>query len=256
MKKLFEKNPLGFSLLWIGLYMSLMYIASLSCGGFVDLPSKTPLQMLVPAACSLVLCTASTIWIFRSGLQTTFGLCGFRGKGKQFLWFSPLILISCINLTNGLRLSASFSISFLMALHFALSGYMEELIFRGFLFRTMERKSLRSALIISAASFGAGHIANLFSSANTFGIVLQVLYATVIGFLFATIVYKGGSLWPCIASHMFINATSVFAAEDGPFKQLVSFLFSDATLALIELCSALFVILIAGGYAVWLWRKD
>ena len=41
--------------------------------------------------------------------------------------------------------------------------------------------------------------------------LLQVCYVIMIGFMYTIIVYKGGSLWPCIASHMFVNGCSVFA---------------------------------------------
>ncbi|MBQ9942607.1 MAG: CPBP family intramembrane metalloprotease, partial [Christensenellaceae bacterium] len=158
-------------------------------------------------------------------------------------------------LKNGLVLGAPAAVSILMAVNMAAAGYVEEVIFRGFLFRAMAKQNLKSAIIVSAITFGAGHIVNLANTADVPGVLLQVCYAIVIGFLYTVIVYKGGSLWPSNLSHKFVNGSSVFAAESGPFTALVSALFGQATPALTELCSAALIILISGGYAIWLWKK-
>ena len=255
MKKLYQKSELTFALMWIGLYVVVMNIALQFCGGFDNLPSKTVPQMLVPVICITVLAVASTMWILRNGLAEKFGLCRFKASVKVFLWFIPLVMMSCTNLKNGAALSAPLWISLLMAMNLAIGGYVEEIIFRGFLFKAMAKDNLRTAIIVSAVTFGAGHIVNLANTADTFGVLLQVCYAIVIGFLYTVIVWKGGSLWPCIASHMFVNGTSVFAPEQGPFYQLIAVLFGNATPQLADVCSALLIILISGGYALYLWKK-
>ena len=256
MTKLYRKSELAFSLMWIGLYVVVMNIALQFCNGFDNLESKTIPQVLVPVICILVLAVVATLWIIRNGLQGKFGLCAFKGTGKLFLWFVPLIVLSCINLKNGLALSASFGVALLMAVNLALGGYVEELIFRGFLFRAMAKDNLRSAIIVSAITFGAGHIVNVFNTADIFGVLLQVGYAIAIGFLYTIIVYKGGSLWPCIASHMFVNFTSVFAREEGLFTRFIAVIFGSASPSLVEACSAVLMILIAGTYTLWLWKKE
>ena len=147
------------------------------------------------------------------------------------------------------------AVSLLMAVNMAAAGYVEEVIFRGFLFRTMAKDNLKSAIIVSAITFGAGHIVNLLNTADIFGVLLQVCYAIVIGFLYTVIVYKGGSLWPCIASHMFVNGSSVFAAEQGPFTSLVAAVFGHTAPNLVQACSAALIILLSGSYAWWLWKK-
>ena len=114
MRKLYEKNELTFSLVWIGLYVVVMNIALQFCGGFDDLASKTASQVLVPVICICVLAVVSTVWILRNGLSEKYGLCRFRGKPKQFLYFLPLIIMSCVNLINGLGLTAPVAVTFLM----------------------------------------------------------------------------------------------------------------------------------------------
>ncbi len=255
MRKLYEKNQVLFALVWIITYVVLMNIALQFCGGFDDLASKTVPQMLVPVVCILFLAVASTFWIVKNGLTQTFGLCRFRGNLKSFLWFLPLIVMSCINLKNGLALQASLPVAILMAMNLAIGGYVEEVIFRGFLFRAMAKENLFAAIIVSAVTFGVGHIVNLANTTDILGVLLQVCYAVVIGFLYTVIVYKGGSLWPCIASHMFVNASSVFAPQQGPFTNLVHTLFGTGTLDTVQICSAVLIIIISGGYALWLWKK-
>jgi hypothetical protein len=142
-----------------------------------------------------------------------------------------------------------------MAVNLSLGGYVEEIIFRGFLFQAMAKDNLRHAIIVSAITFGAGHIVNVFNTADIFGVLLQVCYAIAIGFLYTVVVYLGGSLWPCIVSHMFVNGSSVFAQEEGLFTSLVSAIFNSASPNLVEACSAVLIIFIAGAYALWLWKK-
>ena len=255
MKKLYEKNELTFSLVWIGLYVVVMNIALQFCGGFDDLASKTASQVLVPVICICVLAVVSTVWIMRNGLSEKYGLCRFKGNWAQFLYFIPLIIMSCVNLINGLGLTAPLAVALLMMVNLAVGGYVEEIIFRGFLFRCLAKDNLRSAIIVSAITFGAGHIVNLANTADTLGVLLQVCYAIVIGFLYTIVVYKGGSLWPCIASHMFVNGSSTFALEQGPFSDFVAAVFGQASTDLVQVCSSVFIIVVSGGYALWLWKK-
>lgn len=255
MKKLYEKNEVAFALVWIALYVIVMNIALQVCGGFDNLATKTIPQMLVPVICIVVLALAATLWIVNHNLSEKYGLCSFKGSINAFLWFLPLAVMSCTNLKNGVAFLAPVFVSLLMAVNLAVGGYVEELIFRGFLFKAMAKDNLRSAIIVSAVTFGAGHIVNLANTADAMGVLLQICYAIIIGFLYTIIVWKGGSLWPCIASHVFVNGSSVFAPEHGPFHNLVAAVFGQATSQLTDLCSALLIMLISGGYALWLWKK-
>ena len=255
MKKLYKNNEVAFALVWIAFYVIVMNIALQACEGFDNLAAKTIPQMLVPVISIAVIALAATIWIVNNGLTEKYGLCPFKSSLKSFLWFLPLAVMSCINLKNGVAFSAPIFVSLLMAVNLAVGGYVEEIIFRGFLFRAMAKDNYRMAIIVSAVTFGAGHIVNLANTADTVGVLLQICYAIVIGFLYTIIVWKGGSLWPCIASHIFVNGSSVFSQEEGVFTSLVAAIFGSASHNLEEACSAVLIILISGGYALWLWKK-
>lgn len=255
MKKLYEKNELAFALVWIGLYVIIMNIALRFCGGFDNLENKTIFQVLIPVICILILAISITFWILKNGLYDKLGLCEFKGNIKLFLWFLPLIVMSLTNFKNGLALPAPIGVSLLMAINLAVGGFVEEIIFRGFLFRAMAKDNLKSAIIVSSVTFGIGHIVNVFNTADILGVLLQVGYAIVIGFLYTVIVYKGKSLWPCILSHMFVNFSSVFAREQGLFSILVETVFGSSSSSLTEALSALLIILISGSYALWLLKN-
>lgn len=255
MKKLYEKSQLAFALVWIGLYVVALNIALQVCGGFDDLTAKKPWQVAVPVVCVTALAVWSTAWIAKNGLAQKFGLCRIQGSRKGFLLLLPLVAMSCINLVNGVGLRASLAVTLLMAINMAVAGYVEEVIFRGFLFRAMEKDNLTSAILVSAVTFGAGHIVNLLNTADVFGVLMQVAYAIVVGLAYTLIVYKGGSLWPCVASHMFVNGSSVFALENGPFTKLVAAVFGKATEVTVQACTAGIIILICGSYAWWIWKR-
>ena len=255
MRKLYEKNEIGFALVWIGLYVVLMNIALQFCGGLDDLAGKTAEMLIVPVAMVTVLTAAALIWILRSGTAEKYGLCRFRGSWKGFLFFLPLIVFSLVNFSDGVGLNAPLAVSLLMMANMAIAGLLEEIIFRGFLFRAMAKSDLRSAVIVSAVTFGAGHVVNLLNTDDVLGVLLQMAYAVTVGFMFVAIVFKGGSLWPCIISHMVVNGSSVFALEQGPFTQLIASLTGSAAAGTVQAVSAALVMIISGGYALWLWEK-
>ena len=94
-------------------------------------------------------------------------------------------------------------------------GFLEELIFRGFLFTAIAKNNIRSAIIISSVTFGIGHIINLFngSGMDLVSNLCQIVFAIAVGFLLVTIFYRGGSLIPCIIVHSAINTLGTFADD-------------------------------------------
>ena len=96
-------------------------------------------------------------------------------------------------------------------------GFIEEVIFRGFLFKMMEKDNLKSAIIVSSITFGIGHIINLLNGAEFIPTLMQVFYAISIGYLFVVIFHKSGSLVPCIVCHSIFNALSIFHVDGNLF---------------------------------------
>jgi membrane protease YdiL (CAAX protease family) len=90
-------------------------------------------------------------------------------------------------------------------------GFIEEIIFRGFLFKMMEKTNVKVAIIVNALTFGVGHIVNLLNGADFISTLLQICSAISIGYLFVTIFYKSKSLVPCIIAHGVFNSLPILS---------------------------------------------
>lgn len=207
MKKIYDKNETNFALIWIGLYVVL-----LSVGDNISASLGIAKSVTVP------ICIALTaylyLWISKYDLKEKYGLCAFKGSPKQYLYFIPLLLLASTNVWYGLKLNLSVMESVLYVISMLCVGFLEEVIFRGLLFKALCATNVKSAIIISSVTFGMGHIVNLLNGSALFETCLQICYAIAIGFLFTIIFYKGKGLWPCIIAHGVINSLSAFANVD------------------------------------------
>lgn len=199
MKKFFEKNEILFSIFLIVLYAIPTSIFK----------SKFESTDFILTIWLLILSLFIILFIIKNKLVEYYGL-NLWPNNKKFLYFFPLIIIISSNLWNGININNTkielvcFSISMLLI------GFIEEIIFRGFLFKSLEKENLNRAIIISSITFGIGHIVNLFTGAALLETLLQICYSMSIGFLFVAIFYKGKSLWPCIITHGLVNAFSIY----------------------------------------------
>lgn len=133
---------------------------------------------------------------------------------KEYLYFIPLLLIVSVNIWNGININNSISEIIFHVLTMINVGFIEEIIFRGFLFKMIEKDNIRKAIIISAITFGIGHIVNLLNGADLIPTLMQICYAISLGYLFVIIFYKSKSLIPCIITHSLINSLSIFNIEN------------------------------------------
>ena len=133
---------------------------------------------------------------------------------RQYLYFIPLLIVVTVNLWNGFNVKNSLSEINFHILTMINIGFIEEIIFRGFLFKMMAKNNVKSAVIVSAVTFGAGHIVNLINGADLIPTLFQICYATSIGYLFVIIFYKSKSLVPCIITHCLVNSLSIFNVEN------------------------------------------
>ncbi len=133
---------------------------------------------------------------------------------KKYLYFIPLAMIVSVNLWNGFNINNPVSEIVFHILTMINIGFIEELIFRGFLFRMMAKSNMKSAIIVSAVTFGMGHIINLLNGAELIPTLMQICYATAIGYLFVILFLKSKSLIPCIITHCLVNSLSVFNIEN------------------------------------------
>ena len=205
MRKFYETKPVLFAILWIVVYVVL--IAPLR-GRFGD----GSLQMLL----GLVAISAALLAVIRLlGIQKELGVTRWLQNGRALLWLLPMWVLSTGNLWGGVSLRYDAITSVMAVLSFLLVGVAEEIIFRGFLFNGMRKTGrLTVAIVVSAITFGMGHIGNLLTGHATAETLVQMIFAVAWGFLFTFAYLKGGSLLPCIAIHGLIDAFSVFARDN------------------------------------------
>lgn len=133
---------------------------------------------------------------------------------KKYLYFIPLGLIISVNLWSGININNPKSEIIFYILNMINIGFIEEIIFRGFLFKMMAKDNVKSAIIVSSITFGIGHIINLFNGAALLPTLMQICYAISIGYLFVIIFYKSKSLIPCIITHSLTNSLSIFNIDN------------------------------------------
>lgn len=133
---------------------------------------------------------------------------------KKYLFFIPLALIISVNLWNGININNSTNEIIFYILNMMNVGFIEEIIFRGFLFKMMEKDNVKRAIIVSAITFGIGHIVNLLNGSELIPTLMQICYAIAIGYLFVIIFYKSKSIIPCIVAHSVNNSLSIFNVEN------------------------------------------
>ena len=206
MKKLYEKSEITFAIVWIVIYTLTMGTLKNNFG------FESIWQMLG----LLVIAVAMFLFVVRCGLLEKYGLAGWAKNSRSMLWFIPLWLISCENLLGWFYPNYPLPNLIYAAVSMALVGFVEELIFRGFLFKAMLKDgNVKMAIIVSSVTFGLGHVLNLFTGQALVETLSQVVFAIVVGFVFMLAFYKSGTLWPSILAHSFIDVTSVFVANEG-----------------------------------------
>lgn len=206
--KLYQKSKIWFALAWIIVYVVGTSIAD-------QLSRQIGIEKIISVSYLLFLSAISMDWMSKNGLFNKYGLCKTDVKAKRFLYYIPLIALVSCNFWHGVSKNGTFDEFLFYAMSMLCVGFLEELIFRGFLFRAMEKDGIKSAIIVSSVTFGIGHIVNLIngSGATLLPNLCQVVSAIAIGFLFVVMFYRGKSLIPCILAHQFINVTSFFANE-------------------------------------------
>ncbi len=210
MKKLYEKNELTFTIVWIVIYCVLQSFAN-------PLNEKIGIEYSASALFCVLQSFILFLFIWKNHLLKRYGFCKSSVPARRFLYYVPLILLATGNLWNGIAVNDSLSDTVCRIICMLCVGFIEELIFRGFLFQAIAKDNIKSAIIISSVTFGIGHLVNLLngSGMDLVNNLCQIFFAISVGFLFVTIFYRGGSLLPCILTHSAINSLNTFANEAG-----------------------------------------
>lgn len=203
MNKIFEKHETLFCILLIIIYL---VINSICVQNFGETSCVSFIANTIFSACLIVI----MLLLKRTSY---YGLKKVK-NARQYLYFIPLLIIVTVNLWNGFNINHSTKEIIFHILTMLNIGFIEEIIFRGFLFKMMAKNNVKIAIIVSAVTFGAGHIINLINGADLIPTLIQICYATSTGYLFAVIFHKSRSLIPCIITHSLVNSLSILNIEN------------------------------------------
>lgn len=237
MTKLYKKSEISFAILWIVAYVVLSSLADQLSESYGIIKSVTAVLHI---AMSLIL----FFWIRNNDLSEKYGFCRSTIPAKRFLYYLPLILIASTAFWSGIKLQYGYPGALLYFISMCCVGFLEEVIFRGLLFRAMEKDNLKTAMIVSSLTFGLGHIVNLFngSGMDLASSMTQIVLAVLLGFVLVLIFYYGKSLIPCILFHSANNALQVFSADGSLDPQ------TEMVLNLVVIA------IVLGGYSLYLVR--
>ena len=203
MKKELEKHELKITIFMIVIYLVLN---SICINNFGD-------KHFITAICNILLSLGIIIFILKNNLVSYYKLDKLP-KLKQFLYFIPLLLLMSVNLWTGININNSILEIICFMISMICVGFLEEIIFRGFLFQMMSKDNIRQAILVTSLTFGIGHILNLLNGAEFIPTIIQIIYAVSTGYMFAIILVKGNSLWPCIITHSVVNSLSIFCIHN------------------------------------------
>lgn len=231
-----RKNETRNAIIWIVLYVVIMSVGeNLNTSFGLAAGVTAPLALLFVAALCVYLCRIKG-WEYY----------GFKGAKKlpaaRLLFFLPLIGLATVNLWRGFTVNLTPVETALYIFFMLCVGFIEETLFRGFLFRAMLRGGVGAAVAVSSLTFGFGHIVNLLNGAELLPTLLQLVYASSIGLMLTLLVLKTGNILPGIIFHGMFNALSVFSREAG-----ITDGYRTAVCAIITVVSL--------GYSAWLWFK-
>lgn len=234
LKKLYKKSELWFSIVWIIAYVILASIGD-------NLSMMIGIEKVVTLPILIILSIILFFFVRKNKLYNKYGLCKSNVNNSKMLFYIPLVILITANLWYGVALNFTYLETIFYILSMFCVGFLEEMIFRGFLFKAMAKNGVKSAIIISSVTFGIGHIVNLIngSGANIISNLLQVVYAIAVGFTFVMIFYKTNSLLPCIITHCIFNSLSAFSNEAIMIPQN-------------EIIFGILITIIAGVYALYI----
>ncbi|MBR0529478.1 MAG: CPBP family intramembrane metalloprotease [Ruminococcus sp.] len=238
MKELYKKNEITFSVVMIVIYvlgMSIMMNISKAAG----LPNFFELMFAVSFTRLLV------SFIGKEELRDKTGLCVPKVPAKNAAYYLPMYFVAVLPLFCGVKAQGGAKEMTLFVCKMLFVGFLEEIIFRGFLYKAIQKQNDKRAVVISALTFGVGHAVNLLNGSSVFETVIQILFAVGVGFMLVFIVRRTGSLIHCMLFHGLNNALTGFTSG----SLLIKLMGSERNAVIIEVAVRLAITV---GYTLWL----
>ena len=245
MKKLFEKNEVMFAVMLI-----IIYVVGSSI--MLNISDDTLVQNIGGAAFNAVMTVPVFIFIKKNDLMKYIGLCRSEVSAAKMWFYIPLVVCVTLPLFFGVGLELTPTAAVFHAVSMLFVGFLEEVIFRGFLFKGICKSNVTRAIVISSVTFGIGHIVNLFNGYNLLNNIIQIVFAVAVGFLLVFIFHRTGSLLACIGFHSLNNCLNTFASEE----YLINALGSEETAGILITGAKILIIAIYMLYVIKLPKRQ
>ncbi len=211
-----RKIPTAVTIIFILAYVVLTSVGAV-LSGEIDIPYLA--QILLLLALSVVVIA----YAFIKRLPAYVGLAKPQSKSvKSCLYYVPLLILIVAN--GALFFNAQNPpLNLIMTLIFMIFvAFLEELLFRGFLFKVIEERSgSKAAVIISGITFGFGHIVNLFNGYTGANQIMQIAVAVLIGIVLSLLFVRTKSIVPGMVFHVLFNVVSALSVEVEPLYNYI-----------------------------------
>lgn len=202
LKALYARNAVTYALVWLGLYLVLNTITG-NIAGALEMDIN-----LVGAVPNLVLTIICYYSLKKSGIAEEIGLLTKPAeRAPVMLYYLPLLALPLISLAYGIKTSLTVTDVVVLLAMYTSVGFMEEIIFRGLMFKGLVRKWNRYVVVAFISfTFAIGHIVSMVAVAQSgTDTVLQVVNSFVVGFMFMAVVLASGNLTICVVAHILYN---------------------------------------------------
>jgi len=202
---------------WIGLAITILFIAatvliSVPASRFTD-----PAAREYAAGIARIIIGLITILAMRRPKWGSYALSWRAPRGWTIILpvaaYSLVVYTLLFTGTLGLNLSQP-NVAAGVAFNGFAAGALEELVFRGLILSLLlggnlddqSFSNLRRAVIISALLFSVPHALNVFVGHAEVRVLAQLVWAFLLGIVFACLRISGRSVWPVAVLHGVVNA--------------------------------------------------
>lgn len=239
MKKLFDKNEVTFAVILIVVYV-------VGSGNMQNISESIGILFMAEMLFHIAFTALILTFIKKNELMKYLGLCRSDVPASKMLFYIPLIACAVLPIFFGVGAQYPKAALVCRTVDMLFVGFVEEIIFRGFLFKGICKENVSRAIVISALTFGIGHIINLFNGYDIFGCVIQIIYAVCVGFTLVFIFYRTGSLLSCIIFHSLNNSLTGFMS----MENLIKAVGSEKAADLVQLAVRLLIIIVYMVYVI------
>ena len=216
MKQLQVTKPVWHAVLWIVIYVVVVNVGDL-------ISEALGVENLATSLLLVGLSLGLLFYVRRNGWLSYYGLASFGAEHLQrMLYYAPLLVIIAIMWLRGVKPGLGLREIALICLLMICVGFLEELLFRGFLLRgILKTSSLNRAVLISGITFGIGHIVNLARGMSPAEQTIQIVAGIFLGIVLAYCAVASGTIIPQAIFHTLLNISGNLTSSSVEVETMV-----------------------------------